>query len=306
MNLPFVSIIIPTHLDWSRLSLCLDALAKQSYPTACFEIIVVNNKPDDEVPDNFTIPVNCRIIDEEKSGSYAARNAALALSKGDIIGFTDSDCIPDIYWIEKAISYLTQDKKADMVGGDIHLFRNSKRMRLGDLHDIAFAFPQEKYAMSQHFAATANMFAYKKVFEKAGPFNARLKSGGDYEWGQRAYQHGFRIVFGPDAIVNHPTRSNFREVIRKMIRISETARMKYQSGGLNNNYYLKQLYNIAGIHVPLIKSYRQVKNLRAEKGFSIVQMTKLYVFLILLYYVRNFASLFFSFRQHQNADSLVL
>ncbi len=303
MNLPFVSIIIPTYLDWPRLSLCLDALAKQYYPAANFEIIVINNKPGDKAPDNFTIPDNCRIMDEDKPGSYAARNAALPLAKGDILGFTDSDCIPDVHWIEKAVGYLTQDEKADIVGGDIHLFRNSKRMRLGDLHDIAFAFPQKKYVTTHHFAATANMFAHKEIFEQAGPFNANLKSGGDYEWGQRAHQHGFRIVFAPDAVVNHPTRSSFTEVIRKMIRISETARMKYQSGGLNNNYYLRQLYNIAGIHVPLTRSYRQVKNLRAEKGFSFVQVTKLYVFLILLYYVRNFASLFFSFKQHQ-ANSL--
>lgn len=303
MSLPFISIIIPTYNDWSRLSLCLDALARQSYPGERFEIIVVNNNPDDKVPDHYTIPANCSIIDESRPGSYAARNTALLIAKGEILGFTDSDCIPDTHWIEKGISYLTTDPKVDIVGGDIHLFRNSKRMKLGDLHDIAFAFPQEKYVTTYHFAATANMFAYKKVFDKAGPFDDKLKSGGDYEWGQRAHQHGFHIVFAPDAIVNHPTRSSFTAVIKKIIRISETGRMKYRSGSFFNTYYLKQFYNIFGIHIPLFKSYKQVKNLGKEKNFSFFQIVKLYLFLFVLYYIRNFASLFFSLKSKIGSQS---
>ncbi|MEO6220889.1 MAG: glycosyltransferase family A protein, partial [Ginsengibacter sp.] len=95
MNEPYVSIIIPTYNDWGRLLICLKALNKQSYSTKNFEIIVVNNNKFDNIPDRYEIPENCKIIPEVQVGSYAARNSALEIIKGEIIGFTDSDCVPN-------------------------------------------------------------------------------------------------------------------------------------------------------------------------------------------------------------------
>lgn len=91
----YVTIIIPAYHDWYRLSLCLNALAKQTYPHNKFEVIIINNDADDQVSADFVLPENCKIIVEEKSGSYAARNTGLKIAKGEIIGFTDSDCIPN-------------------------------------------------------------------------------------------------------------------------------------------------------------------------------------------------------------------
>ena len=56
MTPKFISIIIPTYKDWARLSLCLQALADQTYDSSLFEIIVVNNYTADKVPDGYFIP----------------------------------------------------------------------------------------------------------------------------------------------------------------------------------------------------------------------------------------------------------
>ena len=91
MEYPLVSIIIPTYKDWSRLNLCLKAMENQSYPLEKFEVIVVNNAPGENPPSGFLFRNNWTLITEEKSGSYAARNKALKICKGKIVGFTDSD-----------------------------------------------------------------------------------------------------------------------------------------------------------------------------------------------------------------------
>src|SRR5690554_6136694 len=93
-KLPFVSVIIPTYHDWERLRLCLDSLNRQTYPKERYEIIVVNNDPEDVVPANFVVPNNFTILEESKPGSYAARNRAIQAAKGEIYAFTDSDCQP--------------------------------------------------------------------------------------------------------------------------------------------------------------------------------------------------------------------
>src|SRR5687767_1234031 len=104
-----VSIIIPTYKDWVPLTLCTDALSKQTFPKEMFEIIIVNNNPNEQTPADFRLPENGKIISEPTPGSYAARNAALKIAKGDIVGFTDSDCIPDENWIKRAVDYFNNN-----------------------------------------------------------------------------------------------------------------------------------------------------------------------------------------------------
>src|SRR5690606_33493940 len=100
-----ISVIIPTYHDWARLILCVEALKNQSFPQEDFEVLIVNNDPLDKVPAGFPIFPNFSIINEEKPGSYAARNSAIKIAKGEILAFTDSDCIPDKDWLQNAYRY---------------------------------------------------------------------------------------------------------------------------------------------------------------------------------------------------------
>ncbi len=105
-NMPFVSVIIPTYHDWERLGyVCTNALfKKQTYPKDHFEAIIINNAPEDSSPE-FNLPDNFKIISESKPGSYAARNKGVSVARGEIIAFTDSDCIPCPDWIEQGVKF---------------------------------------------------------------------------------------------------------------------------------------------------------------------------------------------------------
>ena len=220
MNKSFVSIIIPTYNDWERLSLCLQSLSAQTYPQELFEIIVVNNKRGDKSPEKLIKPDNCLLIDETKPGSYAARNAAIKIAKGEILGFTDSDCIPDKNWISNIVEFLEQHKEIKRVGGAINIFFKKSVPSKVELYDEIFAFPQEAYVKSGN-AVTANMFTYKSVFHEIGMFNESLMSGGDYQWGMLAHRKGFPIAYAPTAIVNHPARQSVKELVVKAKRVGK-------------------------------------------------------------------------------------
>jgi glycosyltransferase involved in cell wall biosynthesis len=217
----FVSIIIPTFRDWKRLSLCLTALEQQSYGLENFEIIVVNNDPNDIIPETLKLPINCIYLTEGKPGSYAARNTALRQAKGSMIGFTDSDCVPDRAWILNAVDILSRDENLYRIGGAIDIFFKDPLKPLAvELYDFVFAFQQETYVNNYLTCVTGNLFTKQSVFSSIGTFDDNLLSGGDFEWGKRASTAGFKIIYSDEVIINHPARYNFSELATKSRRVA--------------------------------------------------------------------------------------
>jgi GT2 family glycosyltransferase len=213
---PFITVIVPTYQDWDRLELCLKALKAQSYPSDQFEVLVVNNHPED-LPDYKVEVGNVRLLEEAKPGSYAARNAAIKVAKGEIFAFTDSDCIPSTTWLEEAIRFLKNDY--DRIAGKVVLNFQSSHLTWAELYESVFAFPQDMY-VEMGFGATANMVAKRHCFDRVGLFDASLLSGGDFDWGKRANQVGLSIGYATSAIVAHPARKTFSSLLKKKLRVS--------------------------------------------------------------------------------------
>lgn len=215
---PFLSVIIPTYHDWERLKICLEALSNQTCQRDNFEIIVVNNNPEDDplykIEDN-----NARLFEEAKSGSYAARNKGISLAKGDIIAFTDSDCIPAHDWLEKGASIFQNNPYCGLVAGKIELyFQNEANPTPIELYEKVSAFPQEKYVKERKFGVTANLFTRRSVLEKVGYFKDNLKSGGDREWGLRVSEAGYQLIYSQEVCVKHPARKSWSELHTKTVR----------------------------------------------------------------------------------------
>ena len=96
---PYISVIIPVYNDSQRLQLCLAALENQSYPKDSYEVIVIDNNSTDNVK---KIVNNCSqaiYAFKKTKGSYAARNKGISLARGEVLAFTDSDCIPTHHWL---------------------------------------------------------------------------------------------------------------------------------------------------------------------------------------------------------------
>ncbi len=214
------SVIIPAYHDWGGVGLCLAALGAQSVPAAWFEILVVNNDPADPAPPDLALPPNARILTEAAKGSYAARNRALAEAQGEILFFTDADCQPDPDWIAAGLALMDGDPSAMRLGGRVVLLDLPEAERIAVLHDRVHAFGQDRYIATRGWAATANMVARRTVFGAVGPFDARLMSGGDKNWGRRAQAAGFPIAYAPGVVVRHPPRASVAQIVRKTRRVA--------------------------------------------------------------------------------------
>jgi len=237
----FVSVIIPVLNDATRLRVCLQVLENQTYPKCCYEVIVVDNGSDaaETITDLVKQFGQVTIADEMTPSSYAARNKGIALAKGDIIAFTDSDCIPAADWIEQGVRQLQQTENCGLVAGKIELFyKDPEQPTPIELYEQITAFPQQKLLQEKHFGATGSLFTFKQVIEDVGLFNANLKSNGDLEWGQRVFSRNYQQVYAEDVRVQHPARYSFKQLYTRTVRLAggsyDLQRSRSQSKLKNN------------------------------------------------------------------------
>jgi glycosyltransferase involved in cell wall biosynthesis len=219
---PMVSVIIPFRNNIGALRMCLTALEAQEYPRSKFEIIAIDNDSRVEtemIKSDFPDVV---WLKEMRAGSYAARNAALLKATGQVVAFTDADCVPSRKWLYHATRELHRSQ-ATIIGGRIAFFSSNDGTSLTSCE----SFEAEMFDILDHrcligtsgFAATANMITYGEVFERVGRFDCTLKSSGDREWGQRAKRNGAVVKYCDDAIIWHPRRNSFRQLQRKIRRL---------------------------------------------------------------------------------------
>ncbi|EDX87615.1 glycosyl transferase, group 2 family protein [Synechococcus sp. PCC 7335] len=238
----FVSVIVPVFNDAARLRLCLQALAAQTYGAygegaqaeggqveghqvdrkADYEVIVVDNaSAASENISDVVAEFPCAVYAYESlPGSYAARNRGVALAKGDILAFTDADCIPAKDWIEKGVSYLIKSPHCGLVAGQIKLFFRGAKANPIELYESVTAFPQQRLLEQQKGAATANVFTFSSVMDEVGPFNAELRSQGDLEWGQRVFAAGYQQLYAADVCVSHPARYTLQQLHHRTLRLA--------------------------------------------------------------------------------------
>lgn len=216
-----VSVIIPVLDNPSGLALCLHALATQIHPPP-FEVIVIDNSAseDHRIKDVVSSFSFAKYLHEAQRGSYFARNKGLLSAGGDIIAFTDSDCIPASDWLTRGLAYFNCSGRDIMLAGRIDVFcRDRQRPSAAELHELVFAFPQKFFIEKMRFAATANMWTSREVLDMVGVFPKELSSGGDRSWGEAAHAKGVTQLFADDVLIRHPARYSFTELSLMYTRI---------------------------------------------------------------------------------------
>lgn len=219
---PYFSIIIPVYRDLLRLKSCLDKFGKLSHPGFDFDVIVVNNDPDNPIlgldPNQY--PYSLKEIHEPIPGSYAARNKGIQESEGKILGFTDSDCLPTDDWLAVAFNHFSKEENqgTGILTGPVPLFyKNPNSLSDAEVYEKHTGFTTEFYAKEGH-AITANWFSPASVVKEFGGFNDELKSNGDSELSGRIAEK-FKIVYSPNLIVYHPARYHTEELVNKYKRL---------------------------------------------------------------------------------------
>ena len=232
INLPSVSIIIPTRNRAPWLGYVFAALARQVYPSEQMDVIVVDNSSTDNTEEVVrewaaVLPFRVRFYRKANEGPASSRNYGAAHALGDVIAFTDSDCMPDPTWLLNGARAI--DNSVGLVTGPIHPRRTA---------DTHFFFNAQLGVVLRDTGLyrTASLFVPRQVFERVGGFDETfalgrgglLIGGEDTDLGWRIRRAGYSAVFRPDVVVVHlatpitlrawVTRPMLSQIIPRLLR----------------------------------------------------------------------------------------
>lgn len=212
-----VTIVIPHKGDDATLFGCLQALREQSYPQSLLEVLVVLNEPNRRNLEG-ALADNEILLWEPRYFSYNARNRGVQQSRGDILAFTDSDTKPDRHWVSKGVRALAS-QNADLVAGHIDVQPPFRRSSAPAIYEQLYAFDQEKNVRGG-YSTTANLFVARHLLGTLGAFEETALTGEDFEWTKTVVSIGARLVYEPNAVVTHPARETWSELLTKVRRTS--------------------------------------------------------------------------------------
>jgi len=221
---PLVSVIVPAFDAERLVSALLDSLLAQTYPRDRVQIIIADNGSRDATVERARTRPATVVIENRRRSSYAARNLGLREARGEIMAFTDVDCIADPCWIERGVAAMAATG-ADLVAGRIR-FVLSDPPTGAEAYDALVHMDNESLVRRQGTAVTANLFVRRAVFGALGEFPV-VESGGDALFTRRAVAEGFRLEYCEGAIVDHPAR-RLGEMLRKSWRVGTAYRLKRQ------------------------------------------------------------------------------
>nr|WP_284014444.1 glycosyltransferase [Halobaculum sp. DT92] len=184
-------------------------------------ILIVDNGSTDRTRSVIRRIINGRddiqlLVEDETQGSYAARNKGIERAEGDIVAFLDADETVDEDWLETALRVM-ETRGLDYVGCRVEL--TLPKTTLVGWYNAHTGFPIEQYLEEQRYAPTCALLVRREVFDDVGPFDSRLISGGDKEFGERVHDAGYEQGYVEEAVVYHPARTSFRALAKKNVRV---------------------------------------------------------------------------------------
>jgi glycosyltransferase involved in cell wall biosynthesis len=226
--IPSISVIIPHYNDLDNLQRCFKSLRRQTLPRERFEIIVADNNSVGGVRAVERIAGDAVVVPAPEQGAGPARNAGVAMARGAVLAFIDSDCLADKDWLLEGMLAL---ERFDYVGGQvITKVGRPQEITPAEAVEAVFAFNFKKYIEKDGFSGSGNLFVPKAIFGRVGGFRAGVSE--DIDWCRRANALGFRLGYAERAIVFHSARREWVELKTKWDRVlAETIRLASERPG---------------------------------------------------------------------------
>lgn len=212
-NLPRASIIVPVYNAAATLEGCITSLLRLNYPKDRLEYIFVDNASTDATPELLgRYRGELTILFERKRGPAAARNKGLLHARGEMIAFTDSDCVVDKSWLQNIVSPL-EDKTIGIVGGKILAKPPSNKIeRFGErIHDHSKAIQQYK----PPYAITMNWASRLSVLKEVDLFDENFIRAEDVDLSYRIFRLGYEVIYEPEAVVYHANERTHFGLVRE-------------------------------------------------------------------------------------------
>ena len=176
-----ISVVVPVYNGERVIGPCIESLLAMDYPRDAIEIIIVDNASTDGTAAIIgQYPVTK--VSERTLGAAAARNAGIRTASGEIVAFTDADCVVDIRWarcIEESFEAPFVDAVMGFAGGiNDTPFAELEQRRW---EDSWYRREAGRISLRRKAFDTRNCAVRKRVLEACGGFDATFLSCEDLE-----------------------------------------------------------------------------------------------------------------------------
>jgi len=232
---PRVSVVICAYNAERTMDACLGSLRTLNYPN--YEIIVVNDGSKDQTlaiserhqqayaADPEAPPL--RIITQENKGLSVARNVGAAAATGEIVAYTDSDCVPDPDWLAFLVYRFVRSGFVAVGGPN---FPPPEPALVPAAVAVSPGGPAHVLLddeVAEHVPG-CNMAATKKALEDVGGFEPIFSAAGDdVDLCWRLQNRGYAIGFSPAATVWHYRRNTVKAYLRQQMGYGKAEALLY-------------------------------------------------------------------------------
>ncbi len=222
-ELPKVSIVVCSYNGARTLRDCMVSLQHLHYPD--YEVIFIDDGSKDNTQEIMKEFPGVQNIVQVNKGLSVARNVGIAAARGEVVAFTDSDCMVDRDWLYFLVhSLLSADFAA--VGGP-----NISPPATDWIQATVGAAPGSPShvlltdTIAEHVPG-CNMAYFKWALDEIGGFDPEYrKAGDDVDVCWRLMQRGYQIGFSPAAVVWHYRRFEVRTYFSQQTGYGEAEAM---------------------------------------------------------------------------------
>lgn len=256
-----VSVIIPSYNSEATIAKCLNALLDQTYRHE-YEIILVDSSAD-QTPEIVKAQFNqVRFFHlDVKTDPGTARNIGVKKSKGELILFTDSDCIVNRQWIEQMVNTHEQHPEYIAIGGAVENGNNPKNniAWAGYLAEFRENIPEQASGIIWH-NPTCNISYKRSAFIKYGFFDFRLYPQEDLVYNYTLTRKGEKIYFCPEAIVKHMHREKLIHFLAHQKKVGVITARVLKHIDLPGSMLARHkiLFLLTGYVLPVIKFFKTI------------------------------------------------
>lgn len=205
---PMVSVVVCAYNADRTMRACLESLTRLKYVN--YEVVIVDDGSRDRTAEIAMEFPQFRLIRQSNRGLSIARNVGLHAARGEIIAYTDSDCVVDPDWLTLMVRTMTESG-LDGCGGPNYAPHEDGRVEAcvavspGAPCEVLFAVDH-----AEHLAG-CNMAFRKAALTAIDGFDPQFTTAGDdVDICWRLIDAGYRLGYSPAAFVWHFRRNTIK------------------------------------------------------------------------------------------------
>ncbi len=224
---PRISVIIPVHNGQETIAKCLDSILSLDHSS--FEVIIVDDGSTDGTAEICRSYNKVRLIGVDRGGPSRARNVGIVAAHGELVAFTDGDCVVESNWLTELETGFGRPEIAG-VGGDQKSPDDETWMgrRIQEfLKCIGFMTEYIKTGTTvreTEHNPSCNVMYRKSVLEEVGGFDEALFPSEDVDMDLRIRRRGCLLLYNPEAVVGHYRPRSYQGFASMMRRYGASQR----------------------------------------------------------------------------------